>query len=678
MRSLLVALVLSLSPALLSASTDLILFMPPTESRIPAGGMIGLQMQLFNTGPDIARNTVITFDFPNTLTLKDLHATIGQCDSAARPARCVLGDLAANETRDFRFFITLGTPDATTSASVTVNVTSDSAETHPESNTITRNFDIIEAVSLSLHGGFVTGRTDPGTAIQARHTISNFLDSQPRDIHLHYEVTNGTIERIDPPSGWTCTVAGSTADCTRPTLDQGCRCGGGDLVITVRTPTDRSGGVTTLNATATSSLPEFYPGDFHKLVATAETYRWFVVSNTNDHGPGSLRAAITDANDQCAGAPCKIAFEISEQAGSDGAFTIVPTTPLPPVTTSRIFVDGKTQTTFGGDTNPDGPEIALDGRFTRNARAIDIGSQCEAIVEGLAVGNFDEHALFIFENGPCANPGNDARRVAFNYIGTNARGDEARPNLRGLYAGGTRLEVRDNVISGNVRSGAWVDAQNFGAHDNRIGVAADGTTPLPNGASGIYLTPGVQIAEVMGNRISYNEQMGVAVARRARLVDIRQNSMRHNGGLGIDIGLDGPNPPEEDTPVNGGANAPVVFAAHYDVVTNTTTVTGSLHTAPLADFASTAQVDVYANDAPDGDGEQWIGSAYAVATNGESFSIKLNGDYRNRWLNATSTRVHFLFAVPPDREALSKSQNPTSIAGGETKTSELSNAVRVD
>jgi hypothetical protein len=671
----LVAFAIALFPSFLFASTDLILFVPPTESRIPAGGTIGIETQLFNTGPDVATNTVITFDFPSSLTVNRFVATIGQCDTSSRPLRCTLGDLAPNETRDFRFSLWLGAPHANLDAVVTINVTSDAAETHPASNTVTRSFHIIDAVNLSLQGGFTVGRVDPGATVQARTSIANYLDSHPSDIHLRYEVTSGTIERIDPPAGWTCTIDGSNAECRRASLDPNCRCGGGDLVVTVRTSTDRRGGVTTLKASATSSLPEFYPGDFHNLTTAAETYRWFVVTNTNDHGSGSLREAIDAANSQCGEVPCKIAFEIPGPPASDGAYVIAPSTSLPPLTTSRIFIDGRTQTAFGGDSNKGGPEISLDGRFTRGVRALEISSSCEAVVEGLAVGNFDEHALFIYESGRCATPSmNDARRVANNYIGTDARGTEARPNLRGVYVAGSGFELLNNIISANRRSGAWVDAHSFTAHENLIGVAADRTTPLPNGASGLYLTGAVRAAEILFNRIWFNDEMGVAVDRAATLIDIRQNSMKRNGGLGIDIGLDGRNAPEEDTPQRGGANAPILFSATYDAASDVTIVTGALVTAPLSSYSSTAQLDVYANESFDGDGETWLGSAYAVDTSGKPFTITIRGDQRDRWLNATSTRVHFVAAKPPEAASIA----PSSIAGGQTKTSEFSNAVRVE
>ena len=52
-------------------------------------------------------------------------------------------------------------------------------------------------------------------------------------------------------------------------------------------------------------------------------------------------------------------------------------------------------------------------------------------------------------------------------------------------------------------------------------------------------------------------------------------------------------------------------------------------------------------------------------------TYELQGDYRGQWLNATATRIYFLFAKPPS------GQVTNNLFGGFTRTSELSNAVQV-
>ncbi|MGH7484555.1 MAG: right-handed parallel beta-helix repeat-containing protein, partial [bacterium] len=390
------------------------------------------------------------------------------------------------------------------------------------------------------------------------------------------------------------------------------------------------------------------------------------VSSTADAGDGSLRAAIDQANRGCS-EPCKIAFEIPAPVPEVGWFTIAPSTPLPPITSPRVFADAKTQTAFTGDTNPAGPEIAIDWRDTASGFGLESRSGCEGIIEGFSIGNAADFGIAMTSDAPCANSTIvDQHRIARNYIGVDPSGTVAAPNQRGVFVDNARgAEVSDNVISGNIFSGLWSWRSNVGVHHNLIGTAADGITPLPNGRSGILIGPLVQSAEVVGNTISFNAEMGVAVARGAKLADIRQNSMRDNGGLGIDIGLDGPNAPVADDRLTQG-NPPTLLSAIYDPATKTTAFTFTLSTAPIATFSSAAFIDLYTNDKPDGDGEKFIAEAFVQNANGETSTLTIPGDLRGKWINATTTRVHFEgFAKP----------SPEYLAGGDATTSEFGNAV---
>ena len=85
----------------------------------------------------------------------------------------------------------------------------------------------------------------------------------------------------------------------------------------------------------------------------------FVVTNTEDSGPGTLRQAILDANEHQG--PDKIVFNIptddqgflaSELSGQPwSAFFIRLVNPLPKIT-DVLILDGKSQTQYSGNTNP--------------------------------------------------------------------------------------------------------------------------------------------------------------------------------------------------------------------------------------------------------------------------------------------------------------------------------------
>ena len=88
----------------------------------------------------------------------------------------------------------------------------------------------------------------------------------------------------------------------------------------------------------------------------------YTVTNTNDSGIGSLRKAISDAASN-SGADTVIFSIPTNDPGynpTTGVWTITPLTQLPPVTDATA-IDGVTQTEFGGDPNPLGPEVELDG-----------------------------------------------------------------------------------------------------------------------------------------------------------------------------------------------------------------------------------------------------------------------------------------------------------------------------
>ena len=74
----------------------------------------------------------------------------------------------------------------------------------------------------------------------------------------------------------------------------------------------------------------------------------FIVTNTNNSGPGSLRQALLDSNATAstAAVPNKVVFDIPVgDPGRDpatGAFIIVPQTPLPYLD-KTVILDGYTQ-----------------------------------------------------------------------------------------------------------------------------------------------------------------------------------------------------------------------------------------------------------------------------------------------------------------------------------------------
>lgn len=367
-RRLLLALFLSILSVPAFADADLQLYSPlPNQGLGPyvVNSDFSLGVSLYNYGPDTARNVRVTFNVPPELPIRTLSQN---CDVTHLPVVCTVGDMAVTQPQQnpLGFNLTFTLPSKSTSLTFGVTVSSDTPDPFPLNTSLSRTFDVVDAAWLVAHNVVSPQRADPGTTTVAKTDVVNFLPSIPQDIHVHYEATNETIESIDAPARWSCSITGgTTADCVAPSLDNNCRCSG-TINVTLHLKNDRAGGTATLKTSASNSLPPYSPLPSDATSST-EIYRWIVVRSTADAGDGSLRAAIDEANRGC-GKPCKIAFEIPAPVPEAGWFTIAPSTPLPPITSLRVFVDAKTQSAFTGDTNPAGPEIAIDGHDGERVR----------------------------------------------------------------------------------------------------------------------------------------------------------------------------------------------------------------------------------------------------------------------------------------------------------------------
>ncbi len=247
------------------------------------------------------------------------------------------------------------------------------------------------------------------------------------------------------------------------------------------------------------------------------------VTNINDTGLGSLRAAIDNSNLQIGTQTIDFAI-----AGA-GVHTIQPATALPDVT-DTVIIDGTTQ---GVSVTP---LIELDGT---NAGAGALGLKIKtggSTVKGLAINRFGGAGIRLV-NG-------NSNIVVGNLIGTNTAGTADLGNAGdGVQIvnsdnntiGGLTAADR-NLISGNTRYGVSIDAASTGnvVEGNLIGTNLAGTGDLGNTLSGVLI---LSASNTIGgtaagarNIISGNDQHGVHLTTAAVTSNLVQGNY-----IGTDI-----------------------------------------------------------------------------------------------------------------------------------------------
>lgn len=282
------------------------------------------------------------------------------------------------------------------------------------------------------------------------------------------------------------------------------------------------------------------------LVGSAPAATFTVTATTDLATDLSLRRAISDANANPG--PDVIVFNLPP-----GPQVIVPLSPLPEITEAVVIdaLDGIPclATTL--------PAVEIDGVMAGPfANGLTVNTPQPVTIRGLAIYRFSGGAGITIN----ASIGG---RIEGNHLGTDASGHAAGlGNRTGLelnfsrdYVVGGANPCQQNVISGNLQEGVWINGPLFVPQNNLvignfIGVARDGW-PLPNGSHGVHFFGGPTGNRVVSNVIAYNGGSGVLVLEG---IDNRilKNSIYENGLLGIDISpSDSPNPNDVSDPDSG-------------------------------------------------------------------------------------------------------------------------------
>ena len=247
-----------------------------------------------------------------------------------------------------------------------------------------------------------------------------------------------------------------------------------------------------------------------------------IVTNTQDGGPGSLRAALYYAFDH-PGTTITFNIPVTDPGYSNNVFNIQPSDAEPGLW-HNTTLDASTEPTHS---NPHGPAILLNGvlawpldTFPNGLRFR--GTNCAA--RSLVINNFPENGVLFDGTNAIGNT------ISGCYLGIDPTGTFAVTNgicpvqISGGAAlnvvGGTNAAAR-NIISGGVFQGIAIrDATTHfnTVEGNYIGLNATGTAQLSNTWSGIQIFGGAHSNLIGGytalarNIISGNGLQGVAIS----------------------------------------------------------------------------------------------------------------------------------------------------------------------
>jgi titin len=253
----------------------------------------------------------------------------------------------------------------------------------------------------------------------------------------------------------------------------------------------------------------------------------FLVTDTNNAGPGSLRQAILKADTHPG--PNSIRFNIN-----GGGFSVIaPTSPLPAIT-GAVDIEGATQPGFAGS-----PLVLLDGNGAGSSANGLLLTADDCRVDALAIVGFGRYGIDIQGGTGIAVTRCDIGVIPFSTGFANGAG-----GLR-LSHGAHGDTITGNVISSNGGDGvnligAGTDANMVAA--NRIGTTMDGISVLGNSLDGIAILGGASNNTVSGNTLSGNAFDGVRISGVGTTGNVVRNNRVGLGAAGasnLANGVDG-------------------------------------------------------------------------------------------------------------------------------------------
>jgi hypothetical protein len=354
------------------------------------------------------------------------------------------------------------------------------------------------------------------------------------------------------------------------------------------------------------------------------------VTNSDDDGPGSLRAAIDAANHSvCTVAvPCWISFRLPGDDLIGGVARFEPRMPLPAITATHLVFDGASQTWWTGDNDPAGPEVVISGALAGGDDGLRFIGGDLLRARSFAVKSF---------------PGNGIVLEAKTQLGITLEDSIAESNggdgivLRGGGKPGFSPLDRLNRVERctalkNHGNGITIDGSGFDVRDSTI---------ESSGGHGVFVASGVQNS-IVGCAIAHSFGSGVATLPAARAVYIASRSF-DNVGLPVDRNADGPTPNDADES-DGIVNKVELLSATYNPINRQTTLhvsgleSAKIPPLPISGPASGYAwfLNVFVSDRPD-QAERFATLSLGLASGSILSDPMLVADLRGKYVTATRT-----------------------------------------
>ncbi|MCP4421662.1 MAG: hypothetical protein GY805_34045, partial [Chloroflexi bacterium] len=241
-------------------------------------------------------------------------------------------------------------------------------------------------------------------------------------------------------------------------------------------------------------------------IQNTASFSIYTVTNTNDSGVGSLRQAITDANNNPG--PDTITFNIpsSDPGYANNVWSIQPASLLSSLTGGETTIDATTQTNNQGNTNALGPEVQLDGVNLSSTDWLLSVESNKNVVKGFTIIRGGGAGIQIISTA-------SQNIISDNYIGSDAYGLASFGNGYGvkILGGAWGNQISDCLISGNILDGITIEGIGTDSNileNNLIGLSSFGIAALGNGRHGVSIIDGPKFNLIGGDLPEYNTISG--------------------------------------------------------------------------------------------------------------------------------------------------------------------------